>query len=73
VWQRWAAYANMKDLTGGNKDFETLVKEFGGDYIIKNFKYSIIEIFDTKTKSETVIERENYWMSVFKTRKYGMN
>lgn len=73
LWQRWAAYANLKDLTGGNKDFDKLVKDFGRDYIISNFKYSILEIFDTKTKSEVIFEREAYWKKVFETRKFGMN
>lgn len=73
LWQRWAAYASMKDLTGGNKDFEKLVNEHGSDYITQNFKYSILEIFDTKTKNEVIIERETYWKRVFETIKFGMN
>lgn len=73
LWQRWGCYADFKDLTGGNKEFETLVKENGEDYILKNFKYSILEIFDTKTKQEYILERENYWKNVFETKKFGMN
>ena len=45
----------------------------GKDYIINNFQYSILEIFDTKTKVDTIINRENYWKNVFCTRKHGMN
>jgi len=73
LWQRWSAYANLKDLTGGNKDFEKLVKEYGKEYITDNFKYSILEIFDTKTKNEVIFERESYWKRVFETRAFGMN
>jgi len=73
LWQRWKCYANFKDLTGGNKEFEQLVNENGKDYISKNFKYSILEIFDTKTKQEYILERENYWKKVFETKKFGMN
>ena len=54
-------------------EFETLVKKNGEDYIKKNFKYSILEIFDTKTKQEYILERENYWKNVFETKKFGMN
>ena len=73
LWQRWGCYANFRDLTGGNKEFEELVNKNGKDYISKNFKYSILEIFDTKTKQEYILERESYWKNVFETKKFGMN
>lgn len=73
LWQRWEYYADFKDLTAGNKEFEVLVKEKGKNYIKDNFKYSILEIFDTKTKQEYILERENYWKNVFETKKFGMN
>ncbi len=69
LWQRWSSYANDKNPSGGNVELKKLKPE----YIKKNFKYSIIEIFDTKTKQETILERESYWKNVFQTRKYGMN
>ena len=68
---RWNKY--VANLTGENKEFEVLVKEKGESYIPNNFKYSILEIFDTKTKDEYILERENYWKNVFETRKFGMN
>lgn len=68
---RWNEYIN--NLTGGNKEFEVLVKEKGENYIKNNFKYSILEIFDTKTKDEYIVERESYWKNVFETKKFGMN
>ena len=68
---RWNKY--VANLTGENKEFEVLVKEKGESYIPNNFKYSILEIFDTKTKDEYIVERENYWKNVFETRKFGMN
>jgi len=73
IWQRWSAYADTRNLTGGNKGFVEILETKGEDYILKNFRYSILEIFDTKTKVETIIERENYWKGVFDTRKHGMN
>lgn len=42
-------------------------------YIQKNFKYSILEIFDTKTKTEQILERENYWKKVLETKRFGYN
>ncbi|NLA52387.1 MAG: GIY-YIG nuclease family protein [Alcaligenaceae bacterium] len=61
IWQRWSAYADKRNLTGGNKGFVEILESKDNDYITKNFKYSILEIFDPKTKVETIIERENYW------------
>lgn len=73
IWQRWAGYAHVDNLTGGNKEFNSIKLEKGKAHIQKYFQYSILEIFDTKTKSEMIIERENYWKSVFDTKKHGMN
>ncbi len=72
IWQRWSAYANVSNLTGGNKTFEEL-KNSGASYIIDNFTYSILEIFDMRTKREDIIHREEFWKRVFKTVKFGMN
>lgn len=68
---RWNEY--LSNLTGGNKKFEELVATNGREYIQNNFKYSILEIFDTKTKDEYILERENYWKNVFETKEKGMN
>lgn len=72
IWQRWSAYANVDNLTGGNKTFEEL-KNSGAEYIIDNFSYSILEIFDMRTKREVIAQREEYWKKVFTTVKFGMN
>ncbi len=72
IWQRWSAYVNVNNLTGGNKTFEEL-KNNGADYIIDNFTYSILEIFDMRTNREDIIHREEYWKRVFQTIKFGMN
>ena len=72
IWQRWSSYANVNNLTGGNKAFEDL-KQKGSNYIIDNFQYSILEICDIKTKDEEVRDREGYWKKVFRSIKHGMN
>ena len=66
-------WVNIYNLTGGNKEFEEIINKYGEEYIKKNFKYSILEIFDTKTKQEYILERENYCKNVFETKKFGMN
>lgn len=72
IWQRWSSYADVTNLTGGNKTFEEL-KRLDTNYIVENFTYSILEIFDFKTKREEIIRREEYWKKVFQTVKFGMN
>lgn len=72
IWQRWSKYADVSNLSGGNKAFEEL-KSSGMRYIINNFTYSILEVFDKKTRREEIIQRESYWKKVFKTREFGMN
>lgn len=73
LWQRWEQYANVKNLTGGNKYFENFKKEGNEKYIVDNFQYSILEIMDTKTPDEDILKRESHWKDVFKSREYGMN
>ncbi|MBM5866914.1 GIY-YIG nuclease family protein [Staphylococcus epidermidis] len=60
IWQRWSDYANIENLTGGNKLLNEIKLDKGKDYIVNNFQYSILEIFDTKTKADIIINRENY-------------
>lgn len=71
IWQRWNSYAN--ELTGGNKAFIELINDNGEEYIKNNFVYSILEIFDKKTKDSYIIQREEFWKRVFQTVKFGMN
>lgn len=72
LWQRWKNYADLKNLTGGNKIFEDL-KFKNNQYIIDNFTYSILEIFDPKTSNSEILQRESFWKEVFKSREFGMN
>lgn len=72
IWQRWSSYADVNNLTGGNKTFKKL-KNNGADYIVNNFTYSILEIFDMRTKRDDIIHREEYWKKVFQSVRYGMN
>jgi len=73
IWQRWASYANLENPTGENKGFKEIMDLHTNEYIINNFQYSILEIFDTKTKQEIIIERENHWKKAFESKAFGMN
>jgi len=73
LWQRWSGYAQLRNLTGGNLQLERLRLEFGGDHIIDNFQYSILEIFDPKTNAESILLRESFWKQALDSRLHGMN
>lgn len=73
LWQRWSGYAHLRNLTGGNKELERLRSELGDSHIIDNFQYTILEIFDPKTKSDVIIQRESFWKLALDARRHGMN
>lgn len=64
---RWRSY--IKTGHGGNSGLKNL--EF--DYIKKNFKYSILDIYKSTTDDNIIIERENWWKEVLQTRQFGYN
>ena len=70
IWQRWCDYSSNGH--GGNKDIIAVLNENGFEYA-DNFQYSILEIADTHTSKEDILERESYWKDVLCTRKYGYN
>jgi len=74
LWQRWSGYAHLKNLTGGNRELERMRGELGDARIVGNFQYSILEIFDPKTKAEIILARESCWKQALDSRcPHGMN
>lgn len=73
LWQRWSGYAHLRNLTGSNVALENLRSALGDSHIIENFQYSILEIFDPKTKAETILKRESFWKLALGSRAHGMN
>lgn len=73
LWQRWASYGDLRNLTGGNVKLEKVRRDLGDEHLIENFQYSILEIFDPKTPSEKVLQREAFWKSALDSRRHGMN
>lgn len=69
-WQRWSNYA--QDGHGGNKELIQVLREHGSDYAY-NFQYSILEIADTHSSNECILERESYWKNVLFSREHGYN
>lgn len=68
---RWAQY--IKTGHGWNKDLQTLIKNNGIQYAIDNFRFSIIENYNSKVDSSLVIEREQWWKNLLLTREFGYN
>ena len=64
---RWKSY--LKTGNGGNIG----LKKLHFDYIKKNFRYSILDIYKSTTNDEIIIERENWWKEVLQSRKFGYN
>lgn len=73
LWQRWSSYAHLKNLTGGNRELEQLRQTLGDAHIVENFQYSILEIFDPKTRADTILARESFWKNALDSRAHGMN
>lgn len=64
---RWKVYIN--NCHGGNK----LMKKLKPDYIKDNFYFSILETFSQNTDDQLIIDRENHWKEVLRTRVFGYN
>lgn len=64
---RWKSYVRYGH--GGNVELKVL--DF--DYIRKNFRYSILDIYKSSIDDEVIIERECWWKEVLQSRKYGYN
>ncbi len=66
---RWRNYA--KNGHGGNEE----LKKLDFDYIKRNFRYSILDIFKSTIDDNVIIKRESWWKEILLTRnsKYGYN
>ncbi|HEX9828317.1 MAG TPA: GIY-YIG nuclease family protein [Flavobacteriaceae bacterium] len=70
-WNRWSEY--MANGHGGNKLLKRVIKESGFDYAINNYQMSILEVMNSNSAKEDVIQRENFWKEVLGTRAFGLN
>lgn len=72
LWKRWSDYIYTKG-SGGNVGLHELLNGKLDNYAEKNYKFSVLEFFSTKSSVEYVISRENFWKEVLMTRKFGLN
>lgn len=66
---RWRNYATNGH--GGNKE----LKKLDFEYIKKNFRYSILDIYKSTVEDSIIINRESWWKETLLTRneKFGYN
>lgn len=41
--------------------------------VMRNFKFSILEVFAFNTPDEVILQREAYWKNVLISREFGYN
>lgn len=61
---RWKAY--LKNGNGGNVE----LKKLSFEYIKRNFRYSILDIYKSTIDDKTIISRETWWKDILQTRKF---
>ena len=66
IWGRWKDY--IANGNGGNIELKSLDFE----YIQKDFRYSILEIYKSTT-DDAILERESWWKELLMTRQFGYN
>ena len=64
---RWMAYVETGH--GGNVE----LKKTSFEYIKKNFRYSILDIYKANTDDQIILAREAWWKDLLLTRKFGFN
>ena len=64
---RWQCYVDNGH--GGNIELKKLSK----DYIEENFRYSILDMFKSKTDDQIILSRASWWKNTLLTRKFGYN
>jgi hypothetical protein len=69
--QRWRSYVDNGH--GNNKELADLVRKNGFDYVKANFRYSILENYNSRVDDSVILERESWWKEVLQTRKFGYN
>ena len=64
---RWMAYVETGH--GGNVE----LKKTSFEYIKKNFRYSILDIYKANSDDQIILAREAWWKNLLLTRKFGFN
>jgi predicted GIY-YIG superfamily endonuclease len=71
IWSRWGCYIGTGH--GWNDRLTKLISTKGIKYARKNFYFSILEFRSMRTDDKEIIDREQYWKRVLRTRECGYN
>jgi GIY-YIG catalytic domain len=71
IWQRWSCYIGTGH--GWNDELTRMIKTWGIGYARENFQLSLLEHYPARTNDDLVIQREQFWKQVLKTRDFGYN
>ena len=70
IWNRWCAYAATGH--GGNRELRELLGREGIGHA-ENFQFGILEIADTNSSAQHVLDREGYWKHLLLSSRFGYN
>ena len=71
--KKYDSFQSGYNGTGGNKELIRLIN-VDPDYAIKNFQFSILEVFlNQDSNNEQIREREIYWKKVLDSKNHGYN
>lgn len=70
-WNRWKEY--VTNGHGGNKLLKEVVKQEGFEYTINHYQISILEIMNSNSSEEDIINRESFWKKMLGTKAFGLN
>lgn len=71
IWSRLNSYVNTGH--GWNDDLVRVIRKKGLPYALKNFQFSILEIFTFNTPDQLILDREAHWKRVMLSRNFGFN
>ena len=71
IWQRLCCYIGTGH--GWNDELTKLIKAEGREYARENFQIALLEYRSARTDDELIIQREQHWKNVLKTREFGYN
>ena len=71
IWSRWCCYIGTGH--GWNDELTRLIKESGIGYAREHFQLSVLEHWPMRTEDSKIIDREQHWKKVLRTREFGYN
>lgn len=71
IWSQLCSYVSTGH--GYNDDLIRVIRKRGLSYALRNFQFSILEVFPFTTIDADIQDREAHWKRVLLTREFGFN